>query len=114
MKDSTRFDEDLPTATLTIEAAEAVRAEFTGSCLDAAQMIVEIAQGNGAGHSRLEFDAAKYVIEYALGKPGVEGATDPWEKLLTAVNAGQSGSEGAAPLVGEAVVMQLKPPLEDD
>jgi hypothetical protein len=76
------YNQDLPVATITTDVSEQTRVEFLGGCLEAAQRMVECALGNHPGYTRLEFDAAKYVIEYAIGKPGVDGAEDKWEKLL--------------------------------
>lgn len=79
--DAQDFDQDLPTATLTVTAQEAVRATFVGGALGAAKTIVAMARGDLSAGPRIQFGAAKYVVEYALGKPKETGATDKIDEL---------------------------------
>jgi hypothetical protein len=86
----------LPEATISDAINDIVKYKFAQGLTDAADNVITLASENtdgmSAGEKRITLDAARYVIEFNIGKPEGHGKDDPLDKLLEAIR-GESEHE---------------------
>lgn len=77
---------ELPEATLSDAVVDIVKHKFALGLADAAENIIALAgmhvEDMMPADKRVTLDAAKYVIEFNVGKPEGHGKDDPLDKLL--------------------------------